>query len=63
MKECPIAAPVLQEALASRCRSEPRIGGWASASIEVELFTDADQSAVLITLLSGRGKGEASTRS
>jgi 23S rRNA (uracil1939-C5)-methyltransferase len=59
VKECPIAAPVLQEALAA---VQERAKDWRLSECfsEVEFFTDADQRAVLITLLSGRSKGEAS---
>ena len=56
--ECPIAAPVLQEALKTvqEQASDWRLGEWFS---EVELFADADQSTVLVALWSGRGRSEA----
>jgi 23S rRNA (uracil1939-C5)-methyltransferase len=56
--ECPIAAPGLQEALSEiqRRAAEWRLGKWAD---EVELFANAEQSEVLLTLWSGRSKRDA----
>ena len=57
VEECPIAAPILQEALRAMLArtAEWRQGEWAD---EVELFTNAEQSEVLVTLWTRRGKGE-----
>jgi len=56
--ECPIAAPVLEEALRTvqLCAGDWRLGGSFD---EVEFFMDADQSTVMVTLWSGRSQGEA----
>ena len=56
--ECPIAAPVLAETLRTvqLCAGD---WGLGASFDELEFFTDADQRAVLVTLLSGRSKGEA----
>jgi 23S rRNA (uracil1939-C5)-methyltransferase len=62
VKECPIAAPVLQEALAA---VQQRAKDWRLGECfsEIELFTNADRSddigEVLLTLWSGRGRSEA----
>jgi len=58
VEQCPIAAPVLQEALSAvQARAEQwRFAEWFD---EVELFTNAEQSEVLLALWSGRGSGEA----
>jgi len=56
--ECPIAAPVLQEALKTvqERASDWRLGECFS---EVEFFTDTDQRTALVALWSGRGRSEA----
>ncbi|MBV8630922.1 MAG: 23S rRNA (uracil(1939)-C(5))-methyltransferase RlmD [Silvibacterium sp.] len=61
VEECPIAAPVLQEAFrtARAWSAEWRLGEWAG---EVELFTNAEQSEVLLTLWSGRTGREVNGR-
>jgi 23S rRNA (uracil1939-C5)-methyltransferase len=58
---CPIAAPVLEEALqVMQGRAEQwRLGEFFD---EVELFTNAAQRAILLTLWSSRGKGAANER-
>ena len=60
VEECPIAAPVLQEAItaAQANAAEWRLGEWAD---EVELFTNAEQNEVLVTLWSKRNKHEANS--
>ena len=58
VKECPIAAPVLQSAL-KRIQAQAtnwRLGEWAD---EVELFTNAEQSETLVTLWTRRSKRDA----
>jgi 23S rRNA (uracil1939-C5)-methyltransferase len=59
VRECPIAAPVLQEALAAvQLNAEQwQLGEHFS---EVEFFTSGDQSEVLLTLWSGRSRSDAS---
>ncbi len=63
VNECPIAAPVLQEALRA---VHERAKDWRLAECfsEVAFFTDAGRSEdlgeVLLTLWSGRSRGEAS---
>jgi 23S rRNA (uracil1939-C5)-methyltransferase len=58
VKECPIAAPLLQEVLAV---FQDRAGTWELGRFfdEVEFFTDSEQSAVLVIFWSSRSKGEA----
>lgn len=58
VEECPIAAPVLQEALRA---VQARAAEWRLGECfdEIELFTNAEQSEVLVTLWSGRSKREA----
>jgi len=58
VKECPIAAPVLQAALKAM---QARAVEWrlCDCADEVELFTNAEQSEVLLTVWGGRGKREA----
>jgi 23S rRNA (uracil1939-C5)-methyltransferase len=59
VRECPIAAPVLQEALAA---AQLNAGQWQLGEhfSEAEFFTNGDQNEVLLTLWSGRTKSDAS---
>lgn len=59
VKECPIAGPALQEALAV---FQDRAKEWrlGKSFNEVEFFTDAEQSAVMVTFWSGQNRSEAS---
>jgi 23S rRNA (uracil1939-C5)-methyltransferase len=59
VRECPIAAPVLQEALAAM---QLTAGQWQLGEhfTEAEFFTNGDQSEVLLTLWSVRSKSDAS---
>ena len=53
VKECPIAAPVLwraAEALLEMSRRDRVAEGWVRAAVEVEFFSTADESKVLMTL-------------
>ena len=50
---CPIAAPVLWHAAATLlelAQTEPAIHTWLASAIELELFTNADETALQLTL-------------
>jgi len=55
---CPIAAPVLEEALKA-VQEHAREWRLGEQFEEVEFFTDAAESGILLTLWSGRGKNDA----
>jgi len=56
--ECPIAAPVLQEALGA-VQAREKEWGLGQCFDEIEMFTNAEQSELLLTLWSRQGQGEA----
>ena len=58
VRECPIAAPVLEEALTE---FQDHVKEWRLGACfdEVEFFTDAEQATVLLTLWSWRSRAEA----
>ncbi|HTV14101.1 MAG TPA: 23S rRNA (uracil(1939)-C(5))-methyltransferase RlmD [Acidobacteriaceae bacterium] len=58
VKECPIAAPVLQRAMA-KLHGEGEGSGLAEWARSIELFTNEDESALLVALWTERDAGDA----
>jgi 23S rRNA (uracil1939-C5)-methyltransferase len=54
---CPIAAPILWQtasALLDIAKDDPAVRAWLAAAIELELFTNAEESALQLTLFTRR---------